>query len=121
MDERPEGGDRLGFIEDQERAALREACGRRSDAGFDDLFDERARQRLRVEVTGHVAPADDFLELHRRPERIGDRLHGVRSTTPTLQSARRTHSVGRYQAAWPSGLGKGLQSPVHRFDSGRRL
>ena len=24
-------------------------------------------------------------------------------------------------AAWPSGLGKGLQSPVHRFDSGRRL
>ena len=31
--------------------------------------------------------------------------------------------LGRHQrpAAWPSGLGKGLQSPVHRFDSGRRL
>ena len=27
----------------------------------------------------------------------------------------------RFKAAWPSGLGKGLQSPVHRFDSGRRL
>ena len=26
-----------------------------------------------------------------------------------------------HRAAWPSGLGKGLQSPVHRFDSGRRL
>ena len=28
---------------------------------------------------------------------------------------------GRLTAAWPSGLGKGLQSPVRRFDSGRRL
>ncbi len=25
------------------------------------------------------------------------------------------------RAAWPSGLGKGLQSPVPQFDSGRRL
>ncbi len=25
------------------------------------------------------------------------------------------------QAAWPSGLGRGLQSPVRRFDSARRL
>ena len=25
------------------------------------------------------------------------------------------------RAAWPSGLGKGLQSPVQRFDSARRL
>ena len=24
-------------------------------------------------------------------------------------------------AAWPSGLGRGLQSPVRRFDSARRL
>ena len=24
-------------------------------------------------------------------------------------------------ASWPSGLGKGLQSPVRRFDSARRL
>lgn len=27
----------------------------------------------------------------------------------------------RLRAAWPSGLGKGLQSPVHGFDSHRRL
>jgi hypothetical protein len=27
----------------------------------------------------------------------------------------------RESAAWPSGLGKGLQSPVQRFDSARRL
>lgn len=27
----------------------------------------------------------------------------------------------RGQAAWPSGLGRGLQSPVRRFDSDRRL
>jgi hypothetical protein len=25
------------------------------------------------------------------------------------------------QATWPSGLGTGLQNPLHRFDSGRRL
>ena len=25
------------------------------------------------------------------------------------------------RAAWPSGLGKGLQSPLPQFDSGRRL
>jgi hypothetical protein len=24
-------------------------------------------------------------------------------------------------ATWPSGLGTGLQNPLHRFDSGRRL
>ena len=24
-------------------------------------------------------------------------------------------------APWPSGLGTGLQNPIHRFDSGRRL
>ena len=25
------------------------------------------------------------------------------------------------EATWPSGLGTGLQNPLHRFDSGRRL
>ena len=28
---------------------------------------------------------------------------------------------GTHAAAWPSGLGRGLQSPVRRFDSARRL
>ena len=28
---------------------------------------------------------------------------------------------GAYAAEWPSGLGKGLQSPVHGFDSRLRL
>jgi hypothetical protein len=26
-----------------------------------------------------------------------------------------------FLATWPSGLGTGLQNPLHRFDSGRRL
>ena len=26
-----------------------------------------------------------------------------------------------FEATWPSGLGTGLQNPLHRFDSGRRL
>ena len=40
----------------------------------------------------------------------------------TLAIRHRTRTPGRFPpAAWPSGLGKGLQSPVHRFDSGRRL
>ena len=40
----------------------------------------------------------------------------------TLTIRHRTRPPGRFPpAAWPSGLGKGLQSPVHRFDSGRRL
>ncbi len=28
---------------------------------------------------------------------------------------------GAVEATWPSGLGTGLQNPLHRFDSGRRL
>ena len=30
-------------------------------------------------------------------------------------------AFARARATWPSGLGSGLQSRVHRFDSGRRL
>ncbi len=33
----------------------------------------------------------------------------------------RVSCAGNALAAWPSGLGKGLQSPVQRFDSARRL
>ena len=50
----------------------------------------------------------------------------VRRVTGGLygQSAHRTREArvsSARRAAWPSGLGKGLQSPVQRFDSARRL
>ena len=44
----------------------------------------------------------------------------VRSETPSgVLSVSRGHSG--FLAEWPSGLGKGLQSPVRGFDSRRRL
>ena len=44
----------------------------------------------------------------------------VRGLTP-LRSDSGAGSLRRRRATWPSGLGSGLQSRVHRFDSGRRL
>lgn len=43
------------------------------------------------------------------------------SVLATVRPAFDGFCLSIHWAAWPSGLGKGLQSPVHRFDSGRRL
>ena len=45
-----------------------------------------------------------------------DTTPGIRGVGPGV-ILRKT----RQMAAWPSGLGKGLQSPAQRFDSARRL
>ena len=50
---------------------------------------------------------------------VGGKTPSSMPTDARTRRARRGSLLGL--AAWPSGLGKGLQSPVHRFDSGRRL
>ena len=39
----------------------------------------------------------------------------------SLKDSRACHDGRSHQATWPSGLGEGLQNPLPRFDSGRRL
>ena len=78
-------------------------------------------------VAGVLEPAgqlvDDQLDPAVQQRRDGSprwgdhsNAHGEDSIIPT----RRVGSPGAW-AAWPSGLGRGLQSPVRRFDSARRL
>ena len=44
-----------------------------------------------------------------------------RVRVPSSAPRGRPWSPSPIVATWPSGLGTGLQNPVHRFDSGRRL
>ena len=66
--------------------------------------------------------ADDGQSL-RSPKGIDSAGH-VGDFAPTLHGARVTlysKLPAKPRAAWPSGPGKGLQSPLQRFDSARRL
>ena len=44
----------------------------------------------------------------------------VAGSSPVFRSGE-GRLIAPFLATWPSGLGTGLQNPVHRFDSGRRL
>ena len=84
--------------------------------------------RPRMDCAAATLPA---LRRHPAVDRVGvGRVPGVRRRVLTPASGRAVScSPGRSLdvwtshalAAWPSGLGKGLQSPAQRFDSARRL
>ena len=71
------------------------------------------------ERSGRVSPppADvaQLVEHHLAKVRVAGSNPVVRSEAPYALAA------GSFVAEWPSGLGKGLQSPVHGFDSRLRL
>ena len=63
-----------------------------------------------------------LVEHHLAKVRVAGSNPVVRSVRGTAGSLRRCFLVALFLVAeWPSGLGKGLQSPVHGFDSRLRL
>ena len=108
---------------------LRSVCRGSSDPGIRGPVAHPAHHDLDVALAGG------------RPKLVGAalrtpirRVHGTRVRRNLLRSenlaAFRSHvrlsaSPGNpgcsIPAGWPSGLGRGLQSPAHRFDSGPRL
>ena len=138
--------DLVGALDDDDAGVLKRAlhalacdqCKENECRPGEELFVPRALELLHHENPDIRASAIDTLGkvVARRPDVAAalidvsqrDRDAGLRSMArrrlPRVKngSAEPPESPApRFRAAWPSGLGRGLQSPVHRFDSGRRL
>ena len=111
------------------------ARGQRSSTGSDSgtgsardttpaCFHTAASVRV-LDATGACAlvRADvaQLVEHHLAKVRVAGSNPVVRSEAPTASTGPRSVGVRGSPAEWPSGLGKGLQSPVRGFDSRLRL
>ena len=104
---------------------LQAASGRARDRSWGVLGRTRRIGESDRVIARHEFRADaDVAQLvahHLAKVRVAGSNPVVRSRSPSTGIPGQGSRIADNPAAWPSGLGKGLQSPVRGFDSRRRL